>query len=83
MAQSARVSAIEVMKSSIEALEARVAEMKKATDLLAVSAGLPAPYGTIGPVIRDMPGEGFTGEELPSGDFRLGNGPSFSSDTQD
>lgn len=82
MAESTRASAIEVMKSSIEALEARVVEMKKATDLLAVSQGLTPPYGTVTMTAKAREAS-FTREELPSANFRIENGPSFSSDTQD
>ncbi len=80
MAKSAKTDPISVLKSSIAALEKQVAEMKAATDLLAVAQGLPPVYGVVKeetPIVTPV------SEDLPPGSFRLDVGQSFSSDNQD
>ena len=80
MAKSASGDPISVLKASIAALEKQVAEMKAATDALAVAQGLPPVYGVEN---EETPSATLTSEDLPPGSFRLDVGPSFSSDAED
>ncbi len=80
MAEAKKISALSVLKTSIAALEKQVVEMKEATDLLAVSQGLPPVYGS---TRRALPNAKAAERQRPSEDFRLDVASSFASDEQD